>query len=155
MVWQTVCRLLGRADDAQDCLQDVFLAALDLSRRERVRNWEALLRHLATRQALDRLRARIRREQRQTNSAVLDGLPDRRPDPVQNAEAHELAARLRDALGQLPPREAEVFALRFVEDMSYREIGATLGLKVNAVGVLLHQAREQLRAVLVDGPKGE
>ena len=30
MVWRTAWRLLGRADDAQDCLQDVFLAALDL-----------------------------------------------------------------------------------------------------------------------------
>ena len=98
----------------------------------------------------DRLRERNRRNERESPGAVPDSLPDRAADPVQEAESDELANRLRIALAQLPPREAEVFTLRFVEDMSYRKIGSTLGLKANAVGVLLHQARERLRGMLAD-----
>ncbi len=153
MVWRTAYRLLGRADEAQECLQETFLSAVQLSRRQRVRNWQALLRRLATARALDRLRARTRRERREENAAVLDTLADRRADPVETVQAADLASGLRKALAQLPPREAEVFALRFLEQMSYREIGRALGLKVNAVGVLLHQARDRLR-LLVRGLHG-
>ena len=147
-VWRTAYRLLGSAEDAQDCLQETFLSALEISRRERVRNWPGLLRHLATARALDRLRRRTRQERQRERVGDLTALSVNHTNPVQMAEAAELASRLRDTLAQLPARQAEVFILRFLEDMSYREIADTLGLKENAVGVLLHEARERLRALL-------
>jgi len=68
--------------------------------------------------------------------------------PVENAEAVELASCLRLALARLPQQEAEVFYLRCLEDMTYQEIAAHLGLEVNAVGVALHRARARLRELL-------
>jgi RNA polymerase sigma-70 factor (ECF subfamily) len=147
MVWRLAYRLLGSRHEAEDCLQEAFLKALELSRKESVRSWPGLLRHLATTRSLDRLRQRSR-ERTQTSPTELGTVPDRGADPRQAAEAAELVSRLREALTHLPPRQAEVFALRFLEDMSYREIGAALGLKENAVGVLLHGARASLRALL-------
>ena len=38
-----------------DCIQETFLEAVRVNRREPVRNWPALLRHLATARALDLL----------------------------------------------------------------------------------------------------
>ena len=128
MVWRTAYRLLGSAEDAQDCLQETFLSALEISRRERVENWAGLLRHLATARALDRLRQRTRQERQRQRVGDLTALSGNRTNPVHLAEAAELAARLRDTLARLPTRQAEVFALRFLEDMSYKEIGKTLGL---------------------------
>ena len=149
MVWRTSYRLLGSAEDAQDCLQDTFLSALKLSRREPVKNWPGLLRRLATSRALDRLRRRVRRQESQTTQVDVSTLPRiAAADPVQAAEAEELASRLREALGQLPPRQAEVFVLRFLEEMKYREIAEVLGLDTNAVSALLHDARARLRAAL-------
>jgi RNA polymerase sigma-70 factor (ECF subfamily) len=150
MVWRIAYRLLGRADEAQECLQETFLSALRVVQRDGVKSWGSLLRHLATARALDQLRSRIRRQQHEGNGAALDTAADHRADPVQIAQEAELASRLRDALGQLPPREGEVFALRFFEQMRYREIGKVLGLRSNAVGVLLHQARERLRGLLAE-----
>ncbi len=147
-VWRTAYRLLGSAEDAQDCLQETFLSALEISRRERVRNWPGLLRHLATARALDRLRGRARQAERRERVGDLRALSGSHTNPVHMIEAAELASRLRDALVRLPTRQAEVFALRFLEEMSYREIADTLGLKENAVGVLLHEARERLRVLL-------
>jgi RNA polymerase sigma-70 factor (ECF subfamily) len=166
MVWRTAWRLLGNSEDAQDCLQETFLAAVKLSRRELVRSWPGLLRRLATNRALDMLRSRKRR--RRTSAAgdlslrkgypehfeSVQTVPDPGPDPVQLAEAADLADRLRDALTQLPPREAQVFALRYLDEMSYGEIGDALDLKTNAVGVLLHQARGRLRGLMGDEREG-
>lgn len=70
------------------------------------------------------------------------------PGPVEEAQAAELAARLRRALAELPDQQAEVFCLRCIEQRSYREIGQQLGLKTSAVGVLLYRARGRLRVLL-------
>jgi RNA polymerase sigma-70 factor (ECF subfamily) len=55
---------------------------------------------------------------------------------------------LRKALAQLPPQEAQVFCLRYLNDMSYRQIAKQLNIKTNAAGVLLHRARAKLRQYL-------
>ena len=149
MVWQTAYRLVGNVEDAQDCMQETFLSAFRLSRRQRVKSWPGLLRHLATARALDCLRASLRTPGH--SDPELEALPAGTPGPHQNAEAGELAEQLRSALTELPPRQAEVFVLRFVEGMSYREIGRALELKKNAVGVLLHEARGRLRERLSEG----
>ncbi len=151
MVWRTVCRLLGRTDDAQDCLQQVFLGALEISRRQRVRNWPGLLRRLATARAIDRLREQMKERRLYENNIEMDALERNCDSPVEKLHADELASRLRAALGQLPARQAEVFALHFFEQMSHRTISRILKLKTNAVGVLLHEARQKLRKLLI-GP---
>jgi RNA polymerase sigma factor (sigma-70 family) len=48
-------------------------------------------------------------------------------------------------LTELPPRQAQAFCLRYLNDMSYRQIAKELGIKTNAAGVLLHRARAKLR----------
>ena len=75
-------------------------------------------------------------------------LASREANPGQEAEADELAERLRAALAQLPADQAEVFCLSCLDKLSYREIGERLRLTTNAVGVLLHRARQRLRELL-------
>jgi RNA polymerase sigma-70 factor (ECF subfamily) len=75
----------------------------------------------------------------------LTALPSANPDPVQQAEQRELADRLRDAMRLLAPQEAQVFCLRYFNDMSYRQIAQQLGINANATGVLLHRAKARLR----------
>jgi len=148
IIWQTVYRLLGDHHEASDCFQETFLAALEVSRRERVRHWAALLVRLATNRALDRLRRRMRRLAREDGVQDWLAVPARNPGPAQEAEASELADRLRQALAQLPPQQGEVFCLRYLNELSYRDIARELGLKTSAVGVLLHRARLRLGELL-------
>lgn len=147
-VWQTAYRLLGNHADASDCFQETFLAALQVSRREAVRDWAALLARLAARRALDRLRSRMRRAVRYGAPADWQSVASPEAGPVEEAEASELAVRLRQALAQLPAEQAEMFCLRWLDGMSYRQIGRALGLKTSAVGVLLHRGRVRLREML-------
>ncbi len=147
LVWATACRLLGNSADAADCFQETFLEAVKVARREPVRDWASLLRHLATARALDLLRVRCRRRNR-TDPADPATLTSREAGPGQQAEAAELADRLCVALTELPPQQAEVFCLSCVEHLTYGEIGARLTLTTGAVGVLLHRARQRLRELL-------
>ena len=148
VVWQTAYRLLGRHADAADCYQEAFLSALEISRRERVRNWRGLLQRLATRRALDRLRRRHREKDSCRVQAECEEFASEKDNPVDHAQSSELHERLRKALAQLPPAQAEAFCLRHLEDLSYRQIARHLGADTNAVGVLLHRARSRLRGLL-------
>ena len=143
-VWRTAYRILGDRADADECFQEAFLAALEVSRRERVKHWRALLQRLATARAVDRLRERVRRrsrEQRADMNALLDAEPKPPPDV-------ELSERLRDAIARIPRKQAQVFSLHCLDDWSYREIAGHMGITTNAVGVLLHRGRTQLRRLL-------
>ncbi len=141
-VWQTAYRLLGDRTDAADCFQETFICALELSRRQRIRSFSALLRRLATTRAIDQLRRRFRRSHCE---AVSTAVPSTNPGPAQMAQQQELVARLRELLTQLQPQETQVFCMRYLNDMSYRQIAKALGIKINAAGVLLHRARAKLR----------
>ena len=143
VVWNTAYRLLGNSADTADCFQETFICALKVCQRQKVRNFPALLTRLATTRAIDQLRRRFRREQ---NNLILDeGTVSSDSDPAKCAQQQELAVRLQKALAQLPLQEAQVFCLRYLNDMSYRRIAKELNIKTGAVGVSLHRAREKLR----------
>lgn len=152
MVWRTVCRLVGgkeRNADAADCFQDVFVAALEMARRGQekspVHNWEAMLRSIATAKALDMLRRRIRERGRLAGGIAVETLRGPAAPPELAIQKQELAEELRVALARLPADQAEAFCLRHVEGMTYEDIGSQLGSTPNAVGALIHRAKERLR----------
>lgn len=148
IVWQTAYRLLGSYEDTADCFQETFVCALEVSRRQRVRSFSALLVRLATSRAIDQLRQRCRKSRYNVNLPDWTNVPDEIPGPAQQAQSQELAIRLRNAIGQLPPQEAKAFCLRYLSDMSYRQIANELNIKTSAAGVLLHRAKAKLRQAL-------
>ncbi len=148
VAWLTAYRLLGNYADAWDCYQNTFLEALKVDGREAVRDWPPLLRRLATARALDMLRVRYRDKSRNEPSQDVLDSATADPGPGQQAEAAELTERLRAALAQLPSQQAEVFCLRWLDEMSYRQIAGRLQLDTNTVGVLLHRARKHLQGLL-------
>lgn len=148
LVWQTAYKLVGNAADTADCFQETFVSALEISRRQRVRSFSALLVRLATARAIDRLRRRSRQPRLSTNAADVAVVASNNPGPVQEVQTRELAGKLREALGRLPAQEAEVFCLRYFSDMSYRQIAKELDIKTNTAGVMLHRARTKLRELI-------
>ena len=145
IVWRTARRLLSSEADAADCFQQTFVSAVELARRQPVRHWPALLSRLATSRALEQLRMRIRERSR---LATFDtGIPAnvRSCNPLESAQASELADRLREALIELDSRQAQVFCLTQLDGLSYEEVAGELGLTVNHVGVVLNRARSALK----------
>jgi len=148
IVWKTAYRVLGDHADAADCFQETFLAAVKFSQRQEVRDWPALLQHLATARAIDRLRRRISDAKHREAYADVSSVATGEPGPARRAEQSELIDRLRQALTKLPEQQAEVYCLRCINGLSYEQIAGQLGIGVNHVGVVLHRARTSLRTVL-------
>ena len=71
------------------------------------------------------------------------------PDPERERAGSELRAHLRLAMARLTPRSAEIFALRYFEELSNREIADLVGISQGLVAVLLHRTRARLRKELV------
>ena len=153
-VWQTAYRLLGNSSDAADCFQETFLAALEISRVQAVRSVPALLVHLATRRAIDRLRQRTRHERYHLCEERVEAGRNQRHahDPAEHVQTQELTDRLRQAIATLPIQEGKAFCLRYFNEMSYREIAHQLNVKTNVAGVLLHRAKTKLREVMQAEP---
>lgn len=147
VVWQTAYRLLGEHNETADCFQETFLSALELTQRQHVRNFRALLIRLATARAIDRLRQKFHKSLQLTELVDLANLASVNPEPVQQLQTKELIMQLRKAISMLPPQEAKAFCLRYLNDMSYRQIADELNIKRNAAGVLLHRARTKLQKI--------
>lgn len=141
-------RLLGNAADAEDILQEIFLAAhrkLDMFRGESaLGTW---LYRLATNLCLDHLRSRTGR-----NRQVTDWIED---EPgLFDASTSSLAERtvtkmdLERALAKLPDGCRAAFLLHDVEGLEHREVAEILGVAEGTSKSQLHKARLRLRALL-------
>jgi RNA polymerase sigma-70 factor (ECF subfamily) len=148
LVRSTIYRLVGNEADTWDCVQETFLEAVKLDRREPVRDWPALLHRLATTRALDLLRRRYRQRNRVASIGDPEQANSREPSPSGCAEASELADRLRAALGRLSRRQAEVFCLSCFEDLPSEEIAQRLRISPAATRMLLSRARRRLQRLL-------
>ena len=147
-VFGAAWRILGRAADAEDVVQEVFLEAQQLENSHTVNHWAGLLRRMATFRALDRLR-------RRKDDCSLDNVSvaDSNPGPEEVAIGHELEHRLRTAIGQLARQEAAVFCLRYYEDFKYEQIAESLSITTAAVATALRKARLKLKTLLDDSEK--
>ncbi|AOJ71631.1 MULTISPECIES: sigma-70 family RNA polymerase sigma factor [Burkholderia] len=139
--------LTGDPAWADDLVQDTAERALERMRAFRpdsnLRAWLlTILRHLY----IDQLRAR-------REFAVDD---DEGPWRTLEAPAGQVDALvLRDVqrmLYRLPLEQREVLLLVCVEELSYQEASAVLGLPVGTVMSRLSRARERMRALLTDAP---
>jgi RNA polymerase sigma-70 factor (ECF subfamily) len=143
LAFDVAWRLLGHAADAEDAMQEALLDAFRLHARQPVDNWGALMRHLATRRAIDRLRKR-----RTVPLGTLEVAAPESEQPESVAAERELAERLRWAIAELSDRESSVFSLHYFGEMANGEIARTLRISMDAVGVALHKARKRLNKSL-------
>jgi RNA polymerase sigma-70 factor (ECF subfamily) len=75
----------------------------------------------------------------------LQGLPDLAPSPERAAFGREIGAALDASIKALDPGHREVLLLRDIEGLSAPEVGAVLGLSIDAVKSRLHRARLAVR----------
>jgi RNA polymerase sigma factor (sigma-70 family) len=134
-------RLLGNAADAEDVIQELFVAlpttlsAFDPSRGA----LGAWLRRVAVRLALMRMRTVRRR--RETDAESVAGLLARDDATLERIS-------IEAALDRLTEEQRAVFLLKEVEGYGHREIAVLLDISVANSEVRLFRARQALRAFL-------
>jgi RNA polymerase sigma-70 factor (ECF subfamily) len=145
LVFRTAYRITGSSGDAEDVLQTVFLRLLGRGRNaDPLENPEGYLRRAAINAALDVIRSR----QAEHTVPLPEEASGRMPAARAQADVSGLRQALTRAMAQLKPRPAEIFALRFIEGLSNRQIAQTLGISQVLVAVIVHRARQQLRKEL-------
>lgn len=132
-------------DIAQQVWTQVWERLESLQEPSRLRSW---LYSVARNAAIDYGEAQNRRRAASIDDAGAT-LADRRdPGPVANVGGDELRQTLLQAVAALPALYREPFVLRHLEDWSYAEIGALLGLPEETVETRLVRARRLLREFL-------
>jgi len=66
------------------------------------------------------------------------------PSPEKQAYAQIEIERMYGILDELPEQDRDLFLLRFVEDITPKEIAETLGLDTNALTVRLHRLKNKV-----------
>jgi RNA polymerase sigma-70 factor (TIGR02957 family) len=145
LLFSVAYRMLGSVADAEDVVQDTWLAWSRAERGE-VREPEAYLVRTVTNLALNRLTsARARREQ-----YVGPWLPEpllTAPDVAEEAGlAESVSMAMLVVLESLSPLERAVFVLREVFGYSHAEIAEILGRGEPSVRQVAHRAREHVEA---------
>lgn len=139
-----VCfHVTGNAADADDALQETFLAVhagLPRFRGEsRISTW---VHRIAIRSAI-----RVRARRRPTADVHEVDPPARGPDIV---ESRELGERIAAAMGRLSAEHRVVISLFAVDELSHAQIAEILGVPEGTVWSRLHAARKRLAAELGD-----
>jgi RNA polymerase sigma factor (sigma-70 family) len=134
-VWRTLRAMVG-AQAAEDCFQETFLAALRAYPRLRPGSSpRAWLLTIAHNKAIDHLR-RPRADELETDELEAPPAP---PPPDRDVWG---------AVAALPPRQRAAVALRYIGDLSHREIGAAIGCSEEASRRSLTDGLKTLRRQL-------
>lgn len=145
----TLFYLVGNLADAQDALQEAFLKCW---RRKddvpAIGNLRAWIFKVALNTGRDMRGAAWRTRRQAVASGELAAWEAAQPAPDETAAAHEEQHLLRVAIEQLRPEEQEVFLLRQNGDLTYEEIGETLGIPVGTAKTRMRLALEKLRLSL-------
>ena len=142
-------RITGSMADAEDVAQSIFLR-LAAGNDHAVSNAPSYLYRAAINGALDLLRRRNAAANEPLDSAASVASQGRGSRPEAEAASNQLVQWLRTALGDLSPRAAEMFTLRYVEELDNREIASLMNASQAVVAVTLHQARAKLKKRLTE-----
>jgi RNA polymerase sigma factor (sigma-70 family) len=135
-VYRLLVAAVGR-QEAEDCFQETFLAALRAYPRLRdgsnLRGW---LFRIATNKAMDHWRASRRRP------VPLETLPE--PPTLERSDGRP---ELWRAVGELPPLQRAAVIHRYVLDLTYADVAEALGCSEEAARANAYEGRKKLRAM--------
>jgi RNA polymerase sigma-70 factor (ECF subfamily) len=139
-------RVLGHREDAEDVVQEAFLAALaNIRTFDTSRKFGPWLYRIVVTRGLNFRKSRSRRATEPLEDA---GVATTDAGPATAAEQAGLKETVATALGQLPERQRMVVQLFELDGFSGAEIAAMLGVSPGTVRWYLHEARQALRRML-------
>ena len=152
LIYSIPMRYGARPEDAADVFQAVCLELFaELPRLRRIESLRAWLITVTAHQAFHWKRRHGRLASREADAIEADAVAVApvAPDVLEAAEREQL---LRDAIGRLPPRCAELIHLLFFEatPIPYKEVGRRLGLATGSIGFIRGRCLTKLQRALED-----
>lgn len=161
-VFNFLLRSVGRQSRAEELLQEVFLRVIrSKDRYQPSAKFTTWLYSIARNLCVDESRrARFRdhtsldapRRGRDGDNAapMVTQLPSNEVPTDEAAEAPKIRNRVAEAVAALPDEQREVFLLRQISGLSFREIAQSVGIPENTVKSRMRYALEKLRTELGD-----
>ena len=140
---------LSKAEDAEDVVVEVFLAALEnthfaaMDEQGQVR-W---LWRVARNKTIDAYRYDKHRQHIALDDVAEQLYGSDRSDPELMALQHDDLAAIQESLQHLSAQQQEVIRLRFGQELSCNEIATRLGKQENAIRVTLSRGLNLLRQI--------
>jgi RNA polymerase sigma-70 factor (ECF subfamily) len=148
-VYRLAYRLTGNRHDAEDLTQEVFVRVFRSLSSFTPGTFEGWLHRITTNLFLDQMRRRQRIRFDSLAEDADDRLPGRADQVPERAWEHNnLDHDIQEALDTLAPEFRAAVVLCDIEELSYEEIAATLGVKLGTVRSRIHRGRSQLRKAL-------
>lgn len=146
-------RQLNGREDAEDCLQEVFLRAFKaydrLDEEPHIRAW---LYRIATNEAISFRRKRDRNPAYSITSDLY--LKSNEPSPMDQLEIKEHVGILMRAIETLPNRQRSALLMRKYQELSFADISAILDCSQEAARANVYQALRKLRVRFSEGIEG-
>ncbi len=144
-VYNIVFGIIGRAEEARDVTQEVFLQVYrslgSFRRGSRFATW---LYRVAVNRAVDAARASRTWRWLPFNEA-LSSTPDPSSNPEQTVAQEGEREAVQSVLMQVPVQHRDVLVLRYYQDLSIEDIAEVLGCSVSAAKVRLFRARQHFK----------
>jgi RNA polymerase sigma-70 factor (ECF subfamily) len=145
-IYRFVYFKLPSRSEAEDITADVFLRAWEYLKENKVEYLGALLYQIARNAVMDFYRQRARYGITEDETA-LENLPDGGKLVKAAETAVDMEAVLK-ALKSLKGEYQEILIMKYLDEMSSKEIANTLKKKPNTVRVLAHRALNSLREAI-------
>lgn len=158
-IYQFVLRHVGNPARAEDLTQDVFLRVIRSADRFEARSkfstWVYTIARNACFDSSRRMKHRRHASLDQPvraddDRALVETVSDDAPDSSRRAMDQEFTSALELALAALPDEQREVFVMRQVQNLQFKEIAEITSTPVNTVKSRMRYALETLRLHLAD-----
>lgn len=154
-VFQICFRMLGNRHEAEDLAQEAFVRAfINIHSFNIQMKFSTWLYRIATNLCIDRLRKKKPDYHLDAEIAGTDGLnmySQIAADimmPEEVLESLELQESIQGAISKLPEKYRSVIVLKYIEELSLKEVSEILDLPVGTVKTRIHRGREALRKQL-------
>lgn len=149
-VFSTALRYLQSYEDADDAAQEVFIKALQNLHKFRgdsnIKTW--LYRITVNVCTNMKRKKKIFSYFSDYDSEEFFSIPTDEASPLEKIQDSEFKENFLKEMNKLPPKQREVFALRYYEDLTYEEISKMLGTTVGGLKANYFQAVKKLASAL-------
>ena len=158
LVYRIAYAVLRSHHDAEDATQETFLRVLRYSSTlATVKDAKTWIARIAWRVAVDRSKKRGRQRETSLDDPENPAVEARSSGPPQDQAVNgaQVSAALERLIATLPEKLRQPLILSAIEEMSPREVAATLGIGEAAVRSRVFRARKLLKEKLAQGAAGK
>ena len=154
-VFQICFRMIGNRQEAEDLAQEAFVRAfVNIRSFDLNKKFSTWLYRIATNLSIDRIRKKKPDYYLDAEVSGTEGLTmysqiaSDMALPEEELESLELQETIQSAIMKIPEKYRSVIILKYIEELSLKEISEILDLPVGTVKTRIHRGREALRKQL-------